>query len=161
MLLGDRDKQRRIHAPEGITLSRQGHQLLQHLAVWLVRGGQTELSHTEAELQLERVMTVMSKVRKQGSPKEILNHLLNRTDLLQERSVDVVQFVHRTFQDYPAAKELVDEGNLTSSAGMPPMSSGGTSFCWRSDIVVRNSSAVWWRSARGRRRVRCVKPGTS
>ncbi|WP_431042947.1 NACHT domain-containing protein [Streptomyces sp. P1-3] len=113
MLLGDRDNQRRICTPEGIRMGVEEHlQLLQAIAVWLVRGGQAQLSRAEAEQQLDLALRLMPRVREQGTPAAVLTHLLNRSGLLQERGDGDVQFIHRTFQDYLAAKALVEGGGL-------------------------------------------------
>ncbi|MEU8530793.1 MULTISPECIES: NACHT domain-containing protein [Streptomyces] len=110
LLLGDRDKRRRIDAPDGIRMSVEEHlQLLQRIAAWLVRGGQTEFTRQQALHQLARALPGMPRVAAQGTPTEILTHLLNRSGLLQERADDVFQFAHRTFQDFLAAKEFVED----------------------------------------------------
>ncbi|MFD5831889.1 NACHT domain-containing protein, partial [Lentzea sp. NPDC060358] len=92
MLLGDRDKQRRIDAPEGITMSpAEQAQLLQRIAIWLVRGNQSELDRAAALRQLERALPGMARLSSQGSSGTILNHLLNRSGVLQERAEDTYQ----------------------------------------------------------------------
>ncbi|MGW1410002.1 NACHT domain-containing protein [Streptomyces sp. NPDC002403] len=118
MLLGDRDRQRRIEAPEGITMSvAEQAQFLQRIAIWLVRGGQSELHRSAALRQLERALPGMERLRGQGSAEEILTHLLNRSGVLQERADDVYQFAHRTFQDFLAAKEFVEGDQLNELLG--------------------------------------------
>ncbi|MFB7375444.1 NACHT domain-containing protein [Streptomyces sp. NPDC056222] len=110
MLLGARDDRRRIDAPDGIRMSVEEHQqLLQRLAAWLVRCGQTEFTREQALHQLNRTLPGMPRVSAQGTPEEILTHLLNRTGLLHERTDSVFQFAHRTFQDFLAAKEFVED----------------------------------------------------
>ncbi|MFC9032169.1 NACHT domain-containing protein [Streptomyces arboris] len=113
MLLGQRDRRRRIGDPEGIDLSVEEHtQLLQRIAVWLVREGQSEFTRGQALRQLGRALAGMERVSAQGPPAKILTHLLNRSGLLQERTDDTYQFIHRTFQDYLAAKEFVEDDHL-------------------------------------------------
>lgn len=113
MLLGQRDHRRRIADPEGIELDvEESTQLLQRIAVWLVREGQSEFTRGQALRQLGRALTGMDRVRPQGPPEQILTHLLNRSGLLQERADGAYQFIHRTFQDYLAAKELVEDDHL-------------------------------------------------
>nr|WP_202547176.1 serine protease [Streptomyces sp. SID2119] len=113
MLLGHRDRRRRIGDPEGVDLSVEEHtQLLQRIAVWLVREGQSEFTREQALRQLGRALAGMERVSAQGPPAKILTHLLNRSGLLQERTDDTYQFIHRTFQDYLAAKELVEDDHL-------------------------------------------------
>ncbi|MFB7692080.1 NACHT domain-containing protein [Streptomyces sp. NPDC056140] len=116
MLLGERDKRRRIDAPDGIRMSvEEQTQLLQRLAAWLVRGGQTEFNREQALHQLQRALNGMPRVAEQGTPDEILTHLLNRSGLLQERTNGVYFFAHRTFQDFLAAKELVEDDQLAEA----------------------------------------------
>ncbi|MFF3177876.1 NACHT domain-containing protein [Streptomyces sp. NPDC057900] len=118
MLLGNRDRRRRIDAPEGITMNvDEQAQLLQRIAIWLVRGGQTELDREQALHQLEQGLRGMEQIRRQGAAPEILTHLLNRSGVLQERADGVYQFVHRTFQDFLAAKEFVEGGHLHELIG--------------------------------------------
>ncbi|MFE3742284.1 NACHT domain-containing protein [Streptomyces sp. NPDC059134] len=113
MLLGTRDTQRGIANPDGITMGFEEHlELLQSLAVWLVRGGQAQLSREVAEGQIKVAMRRLPQVAKQGSAATVLTHLLNRSGLLQERGDDEVHFIHRTFQDYLAARALVEGGSL-------------------------------------------------
>jgi hypothetical protein len=47
-----------------------------------------------------------------AEPARVLQRFLERTGLLRESAPDDVQFVHRTFRDYLAAKEVVDSGDL-------------------------------------------------
>ncbi|MFB7226380.1 NACHT domain-containing protein [Streptomyces fimicarius] len=113
MLLGHRDHRRRIGNPEGIDLDvEESTQLLQRIAVWLVREGQSEFTRDQALRQLDRALAGMARVRAQGPPERILTHLLNRSGLLQEHTEAAYQFIHRTFQDYLAAKELVEDDHL-------------------------------------------------
>ncbi|WP_240134257.1 NACHT domain-containing protein [Streptomyces sp. MUM 178J] len=113
MLLGNRDKRRGVRAVEGVTIGVEQHKLLlQHIAVWLVRGGQTQLTRAQAVHQIRQAVRGMPQVARQGTPERILSHLLNRSGLLQERSQGVLQFIHRTFQDYLAAKELAETDSV-------------------------------------------------
>lgn len=113
MLLGVRDERRRIDAPDGIQMTVEEHtQLLQRLAAWLVRVGQTEFTRDQALDRLERALPGMPRVQAQGTTEEILSHILNRSGLLLERTDDVFHFAHRTFQDFLAAKEFVEDDSL-------------------------------------------------
>ncbi|MFJ1593589.1 NACHT domain-containing protein [Kitasatospora albolonga] len=113
MLLGHRDRIRRVDGPEGIELDVEEHaQLLQRIAVWLVREGQSEFTRDQALRQIRRALAGMERVSAQGRPESILTHLLNRSGLLQRNADDAYQFIHRTFQDYLTAKELVEDEHL-------------------------------------------------
>ncbi|MEU8584411.1 NACHT domain-containing protein [Streptomyces abikoensis] len=118
MLLGNRDAHRRVGSPEGIDVTiEDSRQILQRIAVWLVRNGRAELSREQAVRQLEQAMKGLRRVREQGSAERVLTHLLNRSGLLQERTADSLQFIHRTFQDYLAAKEFQDSDSLDELLG--------------------------------------------
>jgi len=113
MLLGKRDVRRGIDAPEGLKIDIQENKLLlQHIAVWLVRNGRTQLSHDEALTQIYQATLGMPQILEQGSYQQVLTHLLNRTGLLQEHTEGYIQFIHRTFQDYLAAKEFAETDSL-------------------------------------------------
>ncbi|MFI9206148.1 NACHT domain-containing protein [Streptomyces sp. NPDC053048] len=118
MLLGNRDAHRRVGAPEGIKLTvDDGQHLLQRIAVWLVRNNRAELSRRQAVRQLKLAMDGLRQVREQGTAEAVLTHLLNRSGLLQARTTDSLQFIHRTFQDYLAAKEFQDSDSLDELLG--------------------------------------------
>ncbi|MEU5660308.1 NACHT domain-containing protein [Streptomyces sp. NPDC047737] len=118
MLLGHRDRRRRIERPEGIVMDVEEHtQLLQRIAVWLVREGQSEFTREQALRQLARALPGMGRVSAQGTADQILTHLLNRSGLLQEHTDETYQFAHRTFQDFLAAKELIEDDHLGELLG--------------------------------------------
>ncbi|MCF3100560.1 NACHT domain-containing protein [Streptomyces roseoverticillatus] len=113
LMLARRDAHRRILKPEGIELTAdESRQLLQRIAVWLVRNGRAELSREQAVRQLGLALRGLRRVRAQGATPVVLTYLLNRSGLLQEQAPDSIQFIHRTFQDYLAAKELQESDCL-------------------------------------------------
>ncbi len=112
-MLVNRDPLRGVVAPEGIKIEAEEHKLLlQRIATWLVRNGQSQLSYEQAEGQLREALRGMPRVAEQGSAERILRHVLNRSGLLQERAEGSIQFIHRTFQDYLAAKELLESDHV-------------------------------------------------
>ncbi|MFC5216816.1 NACHT domain-containing protein [Streptomyces coerulescens] len=113
MLLGGRDAGRGVRNADHVRLdSDEQHTLLQRLAIWLVRMGLQQLTHTQAVRQLALAIRDMPQVQEHGSPEKILRFLLDRSGLLQERADDAIQFIHRTFQDFLAAKEFHESGYL-------------------------------------------------
>lgn len=113
MLLYRRDQEREVIAPEGVMLNeKESIQLLQKLAYWLIRNGQTELSSDTAEDLIEQALSGMPDVASQGTPNEILRHLVSRTGLLRAPTEDTIDFVHRTFQDFLGAKAAVESYDL-------------------------------------------------
>ncbi|MCH6161848.1 NACHT domain-containing protein [Streptomyces marispadix] len=112
MMLERRDRERHLGSlsPGGIDLDGESQtELLQKLAYWLIRNGRAEMERSDAVGLLERVLPSMPYAQAQGSPEDILRFLLVRSGLLREPVDGAVDFVHRTFQDYLAARELVQE----------------------------------------------------
>ncbi|MFG2619968.1 NACHT domain-containing protein [Streptomyces sp. NPDC048507] len=113
MLLVRRDAEREITGVEGVRLTRDEQTLLlQRLAYWLIRNGQTEADCDEAVELVEEWLDSMVQVRAQGTAAEVFSHLLIRSGLLREPVPGTVHFVHRTFQDYLGAKAAVEARDL-------------------------------------------------
>ncbi|MFC4564576.1 NACHT domain-containing protein [Nocardiopsis mangrovi] len=110
MLLKERDEQRGIHV-EGARLSRtEKILLLQELAKWLVLNGATDAPHDVARRRIEHIAASLHRAG--GDPDEVFDHLVVRSGLLTSPAVDRVSFIHRTFEEYLAAKALVEDDSL-------------------------------------------------
>ncbi|MFC6088755.1 NACHT domain-containing protein [Saccharothrix lopnurensis] len=109
MLLERRDAERRIEAMPGLSRTRKAL-LLGDLAYWFIRNDLTDAPVPGAVGQVGRRLTSMPEVR--ASAEEVYRHLLERTGLLREPVEGRVDFVHRTFQEYLAAKAAVDVDDL-------------------------------------------------
>ncbi|MFJ4536567.1 NACHT domain-containing protein [Streptomyces tibetensis] len=109
MLLVRRDLERSIDVPEGIRLTEhQSVQLLQRLAYWLIRNRQTEMDRATALALVGDALPAMQAVAEQGTADQILTHLIGRSGLLRQPTMDTTDFVHRTFQDYLGAKAAIE-----------------------------------------------------
>ncbi|HEX4704940.1 MAG TPA: NACHT domain-containing protein [Pseudonocardiaceae bacterium] len=82
--------------------------LLQRLAYSMVVNGEVVLSRDDATARFARAIQGLRAQR--AEPGAILQQALERTGLLREPYPDQIQFVHRTFRDYLAARECVDAG---------------------------------------------------
>ncbi|MFJ2262728.1 NACHT domain-containing protein [Streptomyces sp. NPDC087844] len=143
MLLGGRDVGRGVRHIDHITLEPDDqHALLQRLAIWLVRTGQQQMTHDEAVHQLVAPVRDMPQVQEQGTPDRILRFLLDRSGLLQERADSAVQFIHRTFQDFLAAKEFHESGYL------PELLNHAVDEAWQDVIVLGVGHASRWDAER-------------
>ncbi|WP_052432647.1 serine protease [Streptacidiphilus carbonis] len=108
MLLVRRDRERGILGQDGLRLTvDQQVQLLQRLAYWLARNGAVEIERGLAVRKLEEVLPAMPAITVDAEA--VLHHLLVRSGLLQTPTAESVCFVHRTFQDYLAAKAAVED----------------------------------------------------
>ncbi|MGP3772809.1 NACHT domain-containing protein [Streptomyces sp. SDT5-1] len=109
MLLHRRDRERGMAVPE---LAEEAQlDLLQHLAYALVLSGRTEMSREHAIGALERRLPAVAAAAAHGDAATVLHTLLLRSGLLREPAPDTVDFGHRTFQDYLAARYAVEEGH--------------------------------------------------
>ncbi|WP_405842745.1 NACHT domain-containing protein [Streptomyces sp. NBC_01518] len=118
MLLARRDRERGMGALEGAELGEEAQlEILQRLAYALVLSGRTEMDQETAEGIVERCLPTVAG---RGDAGTVLRDLLLRSGLLRQPADGVVDFVHRTFQDYLGARYAVEEGHLdvlTSHAG--------------------------------------------
>ncbi|MFD7662786.1 NACHT domain-containing protein [Streptomyces sp. NPDC059788] len=108
MLLERRDRERAMGTTDGIDLPRQPKiQLLQKLAHWMLVNGRSEMDREVAVDTLAQHLPAIPDAARQGGAEEVYRHLLNRTGLLREPAPGTVDFVHRTFQDFLAARATV------------------------------------------------------
>jgi NACHT domain len=111
LLLVRWDEQRGVKVGETLPLSKEEQVvLLQRLAYSLVKNEDMLLSREEATRRIAHAMRGLRPHH--ASPDQVLQRTLERTGLLREPGPDEVQFVHRTFRDYLAAKEVVDSRDL-------------------------------------------------
>ncbi|GCD94697.1 NACHT domain-containing protein [Embleya hyalina] len=108
MLLVRRDERKGVRAVEGVRIAeRKQEALLQRLAYGMLRDQLTEI---DRDLAVRRIAEFMSRMSiTDTAPAQVFRHLLIRTGLLREPSPGRVDFVHRTFQDYLAARQALEE----------------------------------------------------
>ncbi|MFD9036446.1 NACHT domain-containing protein [Streptomyces sp. NPDC059567] len=112
MLLSRRDRERDMGTPYGIELGEAPQiQLIQRIAYWLTLNGRTTMDRSHAESVVQEAVPAITEAAGY-EPGAVFTHLLHRSGLLREPTADTVDFVHRTFQDYLAAKALVDRWDI-------------------------------------------------
>ena len=111
LLLERRDAEREVPAGRTVVLDA-GSKLavLQHVAWRLTLAGRAELPRDEVLALVRRAVERMPNV--EYVAEDVLQHLLDRSGVLREPVVGRVDFVHRTFQEYLAAKEAVEDQPL-------------------------------------------------
>ncbi|HWM38934.1 MAG TPA: NACHT domain-containing protein [Streptomyces sp.] len=113
MLLQRRDPERRVLYADTVVLQRAPRErLLRKIAYRMLVDERAVLDHASALAEITKSVSAIPAVAKQGEPAQIFDHLLLRTGLLREQADGSVEFVHRTVQDYLAAKEAVEQGNF-------------------------------------------------
>jgi nucleoside phosphorylase len=107
MLTGRRDSERKLAA--GQLGSEERLVLLEDLAQWLVRNGYSEIPRERALTHIGR--TLLSFQHISITPEEALTDLIERS-VLREPATDVLDFAHRTFEEYLAARWMHNQGDL-------------------------------------------------
>ncbi|MDA3649846.1 NACHT domain-containing protein [Saccharopolyspora indica] len=129
MLLDRRDAVRGI-APDGeFTLGYPEKLLiLQDLAFWLNLNGRSELGRATAVERIERKMCTMTSA--DVDAEACLKNLVERSGVIREPVEGRIDFVHRTFQEFLAAREAADDGHV----GL--LLSNAQSDQWRETILM-------------------------
>jgi hypothetical protein len=124
MLLERRDAEKQVAAGAEVQLnSVEKRALLRTLAWWLNENRRAEMSREEAVYQLQRKIEAMPGVSE--TPVVVLTYLLERSGLLRQPVIGRIDFVHRTFQEFLAAKEVVERDSI--------------------DLLVNNAHSDLWR----------------
>jgi hypothetical protein len=111
LLLERRDVQRGIRSHPGVELEReQKERLLQELAWRLTVLGRSEISRATALRRIEERAKAMPRVR--APAEEILDYLLQRSGVIREPVPGRIDFVHRTVQEYLAARQAADDADM-------------------------------------------------
>ena len=117
MLLERRDRERGVELAASPLTRTEKLLLLQDIAFWLIRNGWSDASADRVVGQVARSLLQLHQVS--GKPPEVFRDLMERSGLLREPAAGRVDFVHRTFQEYLAAKAAVDNdeiGQLVANA---------------------------------------------
>jgi NACHT domain len=108
LLLERRDAEREIPASRAVVLDTASKlAILQHMAWRLSLAGRAELPSDHVLEMVRRAVQRMPNV--EYSAEDVLQHLLDRSGVIREPVLGRVDFVHRTFQEYLAAKEAVED----------------------------------------------------
>jgi len=106
-MFDQRDRARNIAVSRAdLDLAAKTH-LLADLALWMMRNGASEVDAGKATAQISRSLTQIS-ASGQYDDRAVFRVLLERSGLLREPTAGRVDFVHRTFQEFLAAKAAVD-----------------------------------------------------
>ncbi|MFB8271003.1 NACHT domain-containing protein [Streptomyces sp. NPDC055955] len=106
MLLVRRDNERKIAHPNTPTLTlHQKKRILGNLAYWLLRNGWTDCTTTQAIEQIQNALSGMPAIS--DDAENVYKYLMVRSGVLRMPVEGRVDFVHRTFQEYLAAENLI------------------------------------------------------
>ncbi|ACZ00108.1 NACHT domain-containing protein [Thermomonospora curvata] len=124
MLLETRDAQRNVPSARAVPLERdQKIRILQDLAWHLSTSNRVELPKPMVQRLIADRLATMPQVR--AGAEAVLEALLERSGVLREPVPGRIDFVHRTVQEYLAAKQAADLGDM--------------------DLLIRNAHRDQWR----------------
>ncbi|MDF5332196.1 NACHT domain-containing protein [Vibrio parahaemolyticus] len=111
VLLERRDSERKICADLNLSITRaQKEILLQNLAYWMLLNNKQTVTITEAEECFQRAIRMIPSLK--AIEDKVTRHLLDRSSVIRESSVGHVDFIHKTFSEYLAAKYIVDDNSI-------------------------------------------------
>ncbi|MBM7769969.1 energy-coupling factor transporter ATP-binding protein EcfA2 [Actinokineospora baliensis] len=125
MLLHLRDAERGIPS---LLSDAQKRVLLRDLAWRMTLGSRAEMRDEQALAHLTRKLPEMPKV--DGSPEALLTDLVERSGVLRSPVPGKVDFIHRTFQEYLAADEAIQQHHIETLVGQAHLDT------WRETIVM-------------------------
>lgn len=112
MLLERRDVEREVAPASGFSLTLpQKEILLRDFAYWLMVNGRSDADADEVVRCFERRLPGLG-LGSTATSSLIYRYLLERSGVLREPVEGRVDFVHRTFQEYLAAKEVVEQDSI-------------------------------------------------
>lgn len=143
MLLERRDVERKVRGDIADLGLREKEILLRVFALWLLNNRKSDAVIDDLEALIEDRLEGMPRV--DASPQEVTKNLLLRSGLLRQPIEGRVDFIHRTFQEYLAAKEAVEtrsEGMLLDHAHLDQwqevvvLAAGLANLSMREDLIA-------------------------
>jgi hypothetical protein len=129
MLLERRDKERQVPERDEFDLTyREKELVLEDIAYWLIRNGQSDATTDEAASRLANMLPHIPQI--QQTPSKILLHLVERSGVLRSPTEGRIDFLHRSFQEFLAAKAAVE------GADIPLLIQNALDDQWREVIIL-------------------------
>jgi Leucine-rich repeat (LRR) protein len=143
MLLERRDLERKVKGEIADIGLREKEILLRVFAWWLLNNGKSYAQKEDLEGLVAAKLEGMPRVT--ASAPEVVKHLLVRSGLLRQPVEGRVDFIHRTFQEYLAAKEaiemlsmgvLVEHAHLDQWQEVVILAAGLASLSMREELIA-------------------------
>jgi hypothetical protein len=111
MLVSRRDSDRKIETIDEIELGYTEREiLLRSFALWMHDNGASDSKKADYESKIAQTLKGLHRVK--TSPGDVASFLLERSGVLREPIAGRVDFVHRTFLEYLAAAEIMDDNSI-------------------------------------------------
>lgn len=121
MLLDSRDSVREIKIFDAVDLNyREKRAILDDLAYWMIRNGRVSISTETAKDRILTKASNMKIIENDLQLDNLLKYFIERSGVIREPEVGEIDFLHKTFQEYMAAKEASNQGDwglLVENAG--------------------------------------------
>jgi hypothetical protein len=128
MLLERRDRERKVAEDDEAHLSyREKELLLEDLAYWLIRNGQSDATVVDATIRIDAMLPNITRV---SNAADVLTYLIERSGVIRSPVEGRVDFVHRSFQEFLAAKAAVQ------GADIPLLLHSADDDQWREVIIL-------------------------
>jgi hypothetical protein len=113
MLIEERERHREIQIDQYPSLDyREKIALLADLAYYLLTNGWSEVPRARAKERLSQSLRLLKDASRDGSPAKVLDYFVERTGMVREPVQGIIDFAHRTFQEYLAARKAIDNDDV-------------------------------------------------
>jgi Leucine-rich repeat (LRR) protein len=109
MLIERRDRERGIKSP--LTYD-QKLLVLEDFAYWLLENDSSEIDIDDADAQFNRRLSTIADLPTGITGADVRKVFVERTSLIREPVAQRLDFAHRSFQEFLAAKAALDRGNI-------------------------------------------------
>lgn len=108
-----RDIERQISLHDYVDLSDRHRQaLLEDLAYWMLKNGQSEVETSAADAKLQQKILSMFPSGSQITGQSVRRLFVERSGILRQITSAVVDFPHRSFLEYFAAQEILSQREI-------------------------------------------------
>lgn len=112
MLLDSRDNARNIKTCDiGELNYREKRAILDELAYWMIRNGKVSIDIELVKERIYRKALNMNIIKCESDIETLVRYFIERSGLIREPENGVIDFIHKTFQEYMAAKEASNQGD--------------------------------------------------
>jgi hypothetical protein len=110
LLIQRRDIERKIDlSPYPQLTYRQKLALLQDIAYWFVKNGWSEVPADNLDQRLGERISFFRGLDRKVTGQDLRTYLVERSGILREPVIGAVDFTHKTFQEFLAAKQIAEE----------------------------------------------------
>ena len=115
MLFERRDVERQLHieSDDYPRLSyREKRSILEHVSYWMMRNSLALTHARNIDERIDAKLTNMPNIAASVSGMDVRRLFVDRSGMIREPIADHIDFTHRTFQEFLAAKAVLDEGDV-------------------------------------------------